>query len=616
MARRSRSSVKPKIVERTSSAQPREPSQKAPAARPTSAEIAARPPAQKGARIAGITKTLTGIAGFDELTGGGVPRGRPTLVCGGAGCGKTVFSAEFLVHGAAQYGEPGLFVTFEEQPKDLAKNVASLGFDLATLQKQKLIAVEHIHIARNELIEAGEYDLEGLLIRLRSAIDGIGAKRVVLDTIEVVFSCFDDESVLRSELQRLFGWLREREVTTIVTAESVTGGLTRNGLEEFVSDCVVVLDQRVCDHVTTRRLRVVKYRGSGHGSNEYPFLIDRGGISVFPVTSLGLDYPVSSERVSSGVEPLDEMLSGQGYFRGSSVLISGTAGTGKSSLAASFARATCAKGEKCLYVATEEPKDQIIRNMSSIGLQLEPFVNKGLLRFIATRPTLFGLEMHLASLHRQVEAFQPRAIVLDPISSLLAIGPDSEVKSMLVRLFDYLKMRGITTLMTCLTPPHGLEQTDLGVSSLIDTWIEVRDLETQGERNRVLFILKSRGMPHSNQVREFRLSQRGIDLIDVYAGEGGVLTGSMRLTQERKERAAAVAREQELRENERALDRRREALEAQIAAMRAQFSADEDAVRNKVAQSMDRELQNASNRDSMRRRRLATERTDPSPGET
>jgi circadian clock protein KaiC len=558
-----------------------------------------------------LAKTPTGIAGFDQLTYGGLPSGRPTLLCGGAGCGKTVFATEFLVRGATAHGEPGLFVTFEEQPSDLTKNVSSLGFDLSALEAEGLIAVEHIHISRNELVEAGEYDLEGLLIRLRSAIDAIGAKRVVLDTIEMVFSCFDEQLVLRSELQRMFSWLRERQVTTIVTAESVGGGLTRNGLEEFVSDCVILLDQRVCEHVTTRRLRVVKYRGSTHGSNEYPFLIDRGGISVFPVTSLGLDYPVSSERVSSGVPALDAMLSDRGYFRGSSILISGTAGTGKSSLAASFVSAACARGEKCLYVATEEPKDQIVRNMGSIGLHLGPWVESGLLRVEATRPTLFGLEMHLAKLHRHVEAFAPEVIVLDPISSLLAIGSDSEVKSMLVRLFDYLKMRGITTLLTCLTPPDGLQQTELGVSSLIDTWLEVRDVERSGERNRILFILKSRGMPHSNQMREFRLTERGIDLIEVYAGEGGVLTGSMRISQEKHERAEQISRRHESERRQRELERRRVALEAQIAALRAQFAAEEEEVRSVVTQRTEREAQVLTDRAHMRKRRLSATPAEP-----
>ncbi|HEY6122315.1 MAG TPA: circadian clock protein KaiC [Pyrinomonadaceae bacterium] len=553
-----------------------------------------------------LSKSPTGIEGFDQITGGGLPTGRPTLVCGSAGCGKTLFAMEFLIHGAVEYKEPGVFVAFEETAEDLAQNVLSLGFDLKDLIAKKKLEVDHIHIERSEIEETGEYDLDGLFVRLAYAIDSVKAKRIVLDTLEALFASLPNEGILRAELRRLFRWLKDRGVTAVITAERGAGTLTRHGLEEYVSDCVILLDHRVTDQLSTRRLRVVKYRGSSHGTNEYPFLIDEKGISVMPVTSLGLEHKATTQRVSTGVPQLDDMLGGEGVYRGSSVLVSGTAGTGKSSLAAHFTRAACQRGERCLYFAFEESMSQILRNMRSIGIDLRPWVKKGLLQFSASRPTAFGLEMHVAKMHKLIEEFRPDAVVVDPLTNLITIGNENEVRSALLRLIDLLKLRQITGFFTSLTHDGAvLETTDLGVSSLMDTWILLRDMEINGERNRGLYVLKSRGIAHSNQIREFHLTNHGIELIPAYLGPAGVLTGSSRHAQESRELADAVAREQEIQRKQRELQRKRQVLEAQITGLRATFESEEDELRRTIEQGRIRETQLSEDRDVMARLRQA-----------
>ncbi len=523
-----------------------------------------------------IDKSGTGIYGLDEITGGGLPQGRSTLVCGGAGCGKTLLGMEFLVHGALQFGEPGVFMAFEETVADLTHNVASLGFDLDELTRRGLLALDFVRIERSALEESGAYDLEGLFIRLGFAIDRIGAKRVVLDTVESLFSALPNQAILRAELRRLLLWLKEKNVTTVITGErgSEPGVLTRHGFEEYVSDCVIVLDNRVTDMISSRRLRVIKYRGSTHGSNEYPFLIDAGGISVLPITSLYLQHEASLERVPTGVAGLDAMLGGAGYFRGSSVLVSGTAGTGKSSLAAHFAAASCARGERVLYFAFEESAGQITRNMGSIGIDLAPWVVQDLLRFHATRPTLTGLEMHLITMLREIDRFDPHAVVVDPLNSFVTDGNESAVKLMLLRLVDTLKVKQITGFFTSLTEGGGpLEKTNVAISSLIDTWLLVRDIETDGERNRGLIILKSRGMPHSNQIREFWLTGHGVEVGGAATSAAGAKTGAARLAEQAQVRTLRLQRERDIVRTQDALTRRCTAMEAQIAAIRAGFAA-------------------------------------------
>ena len=546
-----------------------------------------------------LVKSPTGIQGLDEVTGGGLPAGRPTLICGSAGCGKTLFAIEFLVHGAIRYGEPGVFFAFEERPEELAQNVRSLGFDLDDLVRRNLLSVDYIHIERSEIEETGEYDLEGLFLRLGFAIDSIGAKRVALDTLETLFGGLGNEAVLRSELRRLFRWLKDRQVTAVITAERGEGALTRYGLEEYVSDCVILLDNRVIDQAATRRLRVVKYRGSAHGTNEYPFLIDEGGLEVLPITSAGLTHTVSRERVSSGVPQLDAMLGGGGYYRGSSVLVSGTAGSGKSSLSAHFAAAACRRGERCVYFAFEESEDQVVRNMSSIGVDLATPLKEGRLKFHAARPTLYGLEGHLALMHKVVRQAEPQVVIVDPISTFLSVSAANDVKALLVRLMDFLKERQITAFFTSLTTPGGsLEQTDIGISSLIDTWLLLRDLESGGERNRGLYVLKSRGMSHSNQVREFLLTDRGIQLVDVCVGPEGVLTGSARRAEEARERTGIAAREEEIARQRRELDLRRQVMEARIATLHTEFKMEEE------------QLERLIEAEGRSRERLATERAE------
>ncbi|RFZ92314.1 circadian clock protein KaiC [Mucilaginibacter conchicola] len=529
-----------------------------------------------------LVKTPTGILGLDEVTLGGLPQGRPTLICGGAGCGKTLFSLEFIVRGAQEFGEPGVFIAFEEKAEELATNVASLGFDLYELQEQKKIKIDYIHIDKSEIEETGEYDLEGLFIRLGYAIDSIGAKRVVLDTIENLFAGLSNQAILRAELRRLFQFLKDKGVTAIITGERGESSLTRQGLEEYVSDCVILLDHRIINQISTRRLRIVKYRGSVHGTNEYPFLIDEEGISVLPVTSLQLDKEVSTERVPSGIPALDTMLSGDGFYRGSSILTSGTAGTGKTSIAASFINAACERNERCLYFAFEESPQQIVRNMRSIGIDLQRHIDSGSLQFQASRPTLYGLEMHLVAIHKAIRKFKPTIVVLDPITNLITVGTMSEVKSMLVRLIDFLQVEQITVMFTALAlNTITNEQTDEGISSLVDAWIQIKDIELNGERNRGLYVMKSRGMEHSNQVREFVFTKTGLDLIDVYIGPEGVLTGSARATQIMLEETGELIHSQALNRKDRELDRRRKMLEGKIDGLRTEFESTEEEL-NKV----------------------------------
>jgi len=525
-----------------------------------------------------LPKAPTGIQGLDEITGGGLPKGRPTLVCGGAGCGKTLLAMEFLVRGATELNEPGVFMAFEEAAQDLTQNVASLGFDLKDLVARKKLVLDFVYVERSEIEESGEYDLEGLFIRLGAAIDSIGAKRVVLDTIESLFGGLPNPLILRAELRRLFRWLKDKGVTAIITGERGEGTLTRQGLEEYVSDCVIVLDHRVSEQTSSRRLRVVKYRGSTHGTNEYPFLIDEDGISVLPVTSLGLDHIASSERISSGVARLDAMLGGAGYFRGSSVLVSGTAGTGKTSFAAHFADAACRRGERVLYFSFEESPSQIMRNMHSIGIDLQQWIKKGLLQIHADRPSSAGLEMHLSLKHKLIGIFKPQVVIMDPLNSYVIGDNVVGVQAMLMRLFDFLKMKQITGLFTNLTSGGGvLDHSEVAISSLIDTWLLLRAIDSGGERNRGLAILKSRGMAHSNQMREYLLTDHGVALRDVYVGASGVLTGSARLTQEAQDRAAKMLRKQEIERQQLELQSQHQALEAQIAALRAEFEVQKTA---------------------------------------
>lgn len=540
--------------------------------------------------LSALEKSCTGIKGLDEISGGGLPKGRTTIVCGGPGCGKTMLGIEFLVRGATEFNEPGVLLAFEETPQEMARNVASLGFDLNGLVERKKLFFEYVYIEPSEIEEAGDYDLEGLFVRLQNAIETVGAKRVLLDTVEAIFSGFKNIGVLRAEIRRLFRWLKDRGMTTMVTAERGEGTLTRHGLEEYVSDCVILLDHRISEQTSTRRMRIVKYRGSSHGSDEYPFLIDEQGMSVLPITSLELQHAASTERVSSGIGDLDDMLEGEGYFRGSSVLVSGTAGTGKTTLATSFADATCRRGEKCLYIAFEESLGQLSRNMRSVGFELNPWIKKGLLIHKAWRPSQYGMEMHLLRIHKLIEQFQPKAVVIDPVTNLISGSTAKDVQAMLTRLLDFLKMRKVTALFTSLTAAReSLEHTNLAISSLIDTWVLLRDIELKGERNRAVYLVKSRGMAHSNQLREFVMGQNGIRLIPAYVGVGGVLTGSSRLAQQAKEKSEMLSREQEIERQKVELDRQRQALQVQIAALQSEFVAKEHQMKRLIEQAQQRE---------------------------
>ena len=532
-----------------------------------------------GADLTALPKTPTGIKGLDEVTEGGLPLGRPSLVCGPAGSGKTLLAMEFLVRGITEFNEPGVFVAFEETREDLVANVASFGFDLAALEADGKLVLDHVQVVASEMLEAGDWDLDALFIRLGAAIDRIGATRIVIDTIETLFGAFTDTGKLRAELQRLFLWLKTRGITAVITAERGDGILTRHGIEEYVSDCVIALDHLVTDDTAIRRLRVLKYRGSLHGTNQYPFLIGARGISVQPITSIGLRHGVSNERVSTGVDRLDVMLGGEGPYRGSSILVSGTGGTGRSTLAAQFCHAACARGERAIYFAFGESQQQIIRNMGSVGLELDRWVQAGLLQFRCVRPSLFGLEAHLAAMQTAVEELDPSVAVIDPISDLIGTGRD--VRAMLTRQLDFLKARGVTALFTSLAAEGPRDTTEQLVASLIDTCLVLRSTVGNGEQNRVLTVLKSRGMAHSNQVREFLLTDRGIELADVYVGPQGVLTGSARSAQEARERIDAVERQEDLQQRRANLERQRESVEAQVAGLWREF-ADETEIVNRL----------------------------------
>jgi len=530
-----------------------------------------------------LEKAPTGIRGFDEITQGGLPKGRTALVTGGPGTGKTMFAMEFLVKGATEFGEPGVFVSFEETADELIANSASLGLSLPELCDANLLYMDYVRVERSEIEESGEYDLEGLFIRLSHAINTVGARRLVLDTIETLFSGLSNVSILRAELRRLFRWLKDKNISTIVTGERGAESLTREGLEEYVSDCVILPDHRVTDQVSTRRLRVLKYRGSEHGTNEYPFLISDRGFMVLPITSVKLDYAVGEERVSSGIPRLDAMLGGKGFYRGSLILVSGTAGTGKTTVAASFADAACRRGEKTMYFAFEESAQQVVRNMRSIGLDLEQWTGKGILKIVGQRPTIHGLEHHLMSMQFMIDDFRPTTVVVDPVTNLSQVGSLRDVRLMLSRLVDYLKARNITILFTSLTQGGtDAELTDVGISSLADSWMKLQNLEAGGERNRGISILKSRGMSHSNQVREFLLTDQGIDLVDTYTGPEGVLAGSARVAREDDERAQEAALRLEIERLEEDRKKRRALLEDQITRLRSEYESAEKELEGRI----------------------------------
>ena len=554
----------------------------------------------------GLPKACTGIAGLDAITFGGLPAGRPTLIAGAAGAGKSLFALTFLVNGATRFDEPGVLMSFEERSEDIAANSASLGYDVDGLVAAGKLAIDHVRVERSEIEEAGEYDLEGLFVRLGYAIDRVRAKRVVLDTLEALFSGLGDGPTLRAELRRLFEWLKARGVTAVITAErGEEGRLTRHGIEEYISDCVLSLDNRVEDQVTTRRLRVLKYRGSAHGTNEYPFLIDEGGISVLPITSAGLQHSISNEVAPSGIDGVDAMLGARGFFRGSSVLVSGTSGTGKTIFGASFVDAACRRGERAIYFSFEESHEQIVRNVRSVGIDLQRHVEAGLLCFETARPSLFGLEMHLTLMNRTLERTDPSVVVVDPISALR--GPATEVHAMLLRMIDMLKVRGVTALFTNLTGPEGADKTDHGLSSLMDTWIGLHHVEANGERNGTLYVLKSRGMSHSNQVREYAVTDDGVSLVEAYVGPSGVLTGSARAAQEARERDEALHRLEEVDRRRRDFAARRAAAERQILEMRAALELEGAELDRLAEQGEGRERRLEADRAAMHARRSAAE---------
>lgn len=556
--------------------------------------------------MAKLEKAPTGILGLDEITGGGLPQGRPTLICGGAGSGKTMLAMTFLEYGARKCDEPGVFFSFEETEKELETNFTSLGYELKHLIEQKKIIVDFVVVEKSEIEETGDYDLEGLFIRLGTAIDEIGAKRVVLDTIEALFAGLSNMGILRSELRRLFRWLKAKGVTTVITGERGSGTLTRHGLEEYVSDCVILLDHRVADELATRRLRIIKYRGSSHGNNEYPFNVDETGISLLPMTSLSLTHEAGNERVSSGIQELDQMLSGKGFYRGSSILVTGMAGTGKSSVGAHLVNAGCSRGERCLYFATEESPSQITRNMRSIGIDLEKWMGKRLLKFVAARASMRSLEEHLLVLQRSADDFKPSLIVVDAITDFSTMGSGLAVKWMTTRMVDFFKSHGITALFTSLVTGVNLEDSGVGVSSTMDVWMHLVNVSSDLERNRIMYIIKARGMAHSNQVREFFITNEGVKLMEIYTGPSGALLGSARLAQEAAEKRESLDRKQEMEVKKKELFRKRSVLEAQIANLRAELEAQGEEAKRIAGFEKEREREFASDVKKMAAKRHAS----------
>jgi circadian clock protein KaiC len=522
-----------------------------------------------------VKKVPTGIRGFDELCAGGLPEGRVTLVCGGAGTGKTIFGMEVLARGAREFAAPGLLVSFDESARELAEDVSAFDFGHEDLVARKLLAVEVVRVGNAEPTAPGGYDLDALLGRLERSIASIGAKRIVLDAVDVIFDLLAGARMLRTEFARLLRGLKALGATVIVTCERGSGTFSRYGLEEYLADCVIALDQRVQEQIATRRLRIVKYRGSLHAKDEVPFTIDEHGLNLAPIASVGLDHTAVDERISMGVPRLDTMLGGQGVFRGSTVLISGVSGAGKTSIAAHALVAACGRGERCSYFAFEESSHQIMRNMRSIGLDLERWVRAGVLEFHVARPTSYGLERHFTNIEREIERAAPRVVVIDPISGFDVVGTQKEVHGMLTRLVDCLKRRGITAFLTSLAyaPPGAIESTSMGLSSIVDTWLLVQIVEGSGERNRALYVLKSRGMAHSNQVREFVFTDQGVDLVDVYVGTRGVLTGTARLTQAAKEQEEVRAAREAVARQRRELALKQRVLQARIAALEAELEA-------------------------------------------
>ncbi len=550
-----------------------------------------------------LAKVPTGIEGFDEITFGGLPAGRTTLLTGLSGSGKTVFGMQFLAQGAARYGEPGVLVGFEETEDELITNAASLGFDFANLISAGKLVIDRISVEPDVVVETGRYDLSALHIRIEHAVDSIGARRIVLDGIPALFYGLTDTSAVRIALTRLYAWLKSKGLTALVTAESNTE-LAQHGLGLSLTDCIVVAGERTRENVSTRYLRVAKYRGSAHGTSEYPCLIGSTGYKVIPLTSITVDYEASTERISTGIPRLDTMLGGQGFYRGNSVMVTGGAGTGKSSLAAHLALATCQRGKRCLYFAFEESQEEVMRNMRSIGVDLRPQVAAGLLKFRSSRATMFGLEMHLAMMENEIAAFQPHVVILDPVSNLLSIGSFNEVRAMVSRLVDFLKGRGITSLLTSLSmtdPP----ESDVGVSSLVDTWMLLTNFEANGEQTRLLRILKSRGSAHSSQVREFIMTDRGVRLEDVYLGPEGMLTGTARKAQEARELAEADLRLREMERKERQYQQRRAALQAQVAALQAEIEATEVDMEHLRIETEQYEAERTSQREERAHRRWA-----------
>lgn len=544
----------------------------------------------KGFVIKRLAKCPTGIEGLDTLTNGGLPRNRLTLICGSAGSGKTSLGIEFLVQGIIKYDEPGLFITFEEKPQEIIENAASIGFDLEDLINKKKLFIEYIPVQEEEVMQSGDYTLEALFIRFEQVITSIAVKRVTLDTLDSIFASLGNTPVLRAEIYRLFNWLKQKNITSLVTSEAGITTLSRNGLEEYISDCVISLRTNIVSEVLTRFLRVVKYRGSKHGTNEYPFLITDIGINLFPITSNYLNNIVSTEFVSTGVKELDEMMDNKGYYRGSTVLVTGTAGTGKSSLAAVFSNSICQTGERCIYFTFEEMINQILRNMSSVNLNLQQWIDKDLLKFYAYRSPTYGLETHLLTIQNVIKEFKPHAVIIDPITNFDLIGTELEIKSMMTRLIDFLKAQQITALFTSLaTTIDPREQTEIGISSLIDSWLVLQNLEQAGERTRGITILKSRGIAHSNQIREFIITSNGIKLEKIYVGPNGILTGSARLDQEEQEKLHLLLQEKETLRRKKLLEHKKALLEAKIMALKSEFDADVEEIESLI---MKEEIQN------------------------
>ena len=521
----------------------------------------------------------TGVKGLDDVLGGGIPQGHAMLLVGKPGTGKSILSMEYLLHGIELHKENGVYISFEESEKQIISNAASFGWKFEEMVKKNKLAISYIDMQPEQMRTVGDYDLSALILRVKGAIKKVNARRVVIDGINNLLSTFDDERIIRSDLLRLIREIKEVNATIFITGERGHDSWSKMGFEEYLADGLMHLDNRTDGNYQTREIQVVKCRGINHYTGKSPFIINSEGMSIRPLITADFDYKVLKSRVSTGIADIDNMLGGKGLYRGSTVYITGPSGAGKTSISSSFANGACSRGERALFLAFEESSDQIIRNMKSIGLSLDKWVNEKLLYFYTARATTNSLEGHLDNIMTMVREVEPTCVVLDPISAFRPIANENETKLMLIRLNDYLRARKITTVFTALSSDGEYsEHADVQLSSIADTWIVVRIMDYKGERNNVMQLMKSRGMSHSRQMKEMYFTGNGLKLQNVYQGPEGVLTGAARIGQEKYEKLKEARNVIEIDKNRKKIERKKSLLEASIEALKHEYEEELEAL--------------------------------------